>query len=118
VISVADCAQDFGAGTDVEGEAYGRRAGLRGVLHLDYHAAANLAVMEDPRKAVDDDAARLINHEVLANGRFARQFDSGDHLHPFISHSVEPREELTQRHGPHRVAPAAKAIDDHDTWAE
>src|SRR5262249_37863200 len=113
VAADADRAEQLRARADIDIVADGRRALVLDPPQADDDAVTDTAVVAELRVAADNNAAEMIDDEIMPDLGLAGQLDPGDNLHELEEHVINERVELAQQHRPHCVSPAAETVHHH-----
>src|SRR6266545_7100460 len=89
VVADPDRAKQLRTRTDVDVVADRRRAFILNAPQSDDDAVTNAAIVTKFRIATDNNATKMINHEVPTNFDLAGQLDPGDDLDELVQHVVE-----------------------------
>jgi hypothetical protein len=113
VITYGDAAEDLGASSNVDSITDDGGSADTGAAQANRYSVTNDDVVAENRIAADNDAAEVFNFEPFSDGRFARQFDSGQNLTDYFEEFVKKRKRLSHCSGANAVTPTSKAINRH-----
>jgi hypothetical protein len=113
VITYGDAAEDLGAGSNVDSITDDGGSADTGAAQADRYSIANDDVVAKNGIAADNDVAEVLNFEPVADGRFARQVDSGQNLTGRLEEFVKKRKWLSNCSGANAVTPTSKAVNHH-----
>jgi hypothetical protein len=113
VITYGDAAEDLGAGSNVDSITDDGGSADTGAAQANRYSVANDDVVAENRIAADNDVAEVLNFEPFADGRFGRQFDSGQNLTDRLEEFVKKRKRLSNCSGAKAVTPTSKAVNHH-----
>jgi hypothetical protein len=113
VITYGDAAEELGAGSDVDSITDDGGSADTGAAQANRYSVTNYDVVAENRIAADNDVAEVLNFKPVADGRFARQVDSGQNLTDRFDEFVKKRKRLSNCSGANAVTPTSKAVNHH-----